>query len=195
MKKLFIPMLLAFLQVCFAQQPGEKFEYKELGWTIMLPEDYEIVDDAESKEMEESGLDMFEESLGQDLDSIAVETTTLFMLKQGDFNTFEANIQLFDPAVDGDFEEVNEELSAIILQTFEDQMPGIKIDSSISSEMIGGRKFLLDKFTMHLPGDMLYHLYMYTGLIGNKNLTINITYMEEESGKILLDALKNSTFK
>jgi hypothetical protein len=123
------------------------------------------------------------------------ETATIFMLKKGPTNYMEANLQAFDPLKDGDFEEVHRELSEIMHETLKQQMPSTKVEMSVSDEIVGGKKFFLAKYIVALPGNMKLNMFTYTGLFGKKSLTVNILYVDDKDGKILMDSWKSSKFK
>lgn len=94
MKRYFILLTLLTIEFCFAQVPGEKYYNKEIGWTIQLPAGYKNVSPEEIQEHEQRGLNMVEGAVGMDLENIVEPVTTLFMLGQGGFNSFEANYRL-----------------------------------------------------------------------------------------------------
>lgn len=195
-KRLYSLLLLFFVALVSAQVPGEKFTYKPLGWTIELPKGYSLISEEEGQRVQDKGVKMIEATYDTDLEDVLEPTTTLFMLKNGPTNYMEANLQAFDPAKDGDFNEVNREVSGIILQTFKDQMPkAAKVEMSVSNEVVGGKKFFVAHYIIMLPGSIKLDMFMYSRLFAKKNLTINIMYLDNEQGKILMNSLRSSVFK
>lgn len=188
-------LLMLFLQYCIAQK--KEFHSAEFGWTIAIPEGFEIMDRNDWEAKREKGLDLVEKTYNADLDSLDIleSNKTLLILKQGQFNHLEVSMQFFDPGVDGNFEEANEAVSQILYETFTSQMPGVPIETSESREKIAGKEFLRNDFVLTFPNGMKYRAYMFTTLIGKKMFSVNVMFVDDKQGKLMLDALKASKFK
>lgn len=196
MKNLYSLLLLFVVTFVSAQVSGEKFIYKRLGWTIQLPKGYSALNKEEGQKIQDKGLKMIEATYDTDLEDVLVETTTIFMLKNGATNYMEANLQAFDPVKDGDFDVANRELAEMVNRTLKEQIPAAaKVEMSLMTEVIGGKNFFLAKYIINIPGNMKLNMFMYTGLFGKKSLTVNIMYVNSEDGKILMDSWKSSEFK
>ena len=194
MKKIVLAFLF-FSVPLFAQQAGEKHFFKEFNWTIQIPEGFEKVDPKEWEKQREKGLDMVEEVYEAKLDSVLVVSKTILILKKGQFNHIEVCRQPFDPAIDGDYAEVNKEVAEILYNTFKEQMPGSTIDMKTGSENIGGKNFLKNDYVVTFPNGMTFYAHMYSRLFGKKELAVNIMYVDKKVGNALLDAFKTSVFE
>jgi hypothetical protein len=80
--------------------------------------------------------------------------------------------------------------------TFSEQMPAeTKIDKEITKELISGKEFHKIHYTVLLPNNVKMHMFMYSRLFGKRDFTLSIIYVDEVTGKLMLNAFKNSEFK
>ena len=74
-------------------------------------------------------------------------------------------------------------------------MPMAKIDSASSRETIGGLEFQTFKLILVFPDGMKWHSLVYNRLFDDKDFSVSIMYIEEEAGKMIIDAWRNSEFE
>lgn len=195
MKNLLLLVLLIFRLSANAQTGGETFYSKEFNWTIELPAGFEKVSDAEWDRKKEVGLNAVEETLDADLNDILIPNKTLFVVKKGVSDLMEVNLQAFDPANDGDYEESVKTVWGVIAQTFKAKMRDAVVTHEIGSEVISNLKFLKSTIIITLKNNMKIYSISYNRLFGKKDFTMNIMYMNGKNGKLLMDAWKSSVFK
>jgi len=83
----------------------------------------------------------------------------------------------------------------MVYQTFVTQLPNAQIDSSTYVQSINGLAFETFKVEIKLPNNLMLHCFMHSRLFGDRELAVNIMYLDEADGKLLMDAWMNSTFK
>lgn len=173
------------------KSPAKEVFNEDFNWRIRIPEGFESVPAEEWLKMQNRGADAIEKTYDSKVENNA---TTIFVFRSDRFNYFESNYQPFDTASDGDYLENFSNVNGILFGTFEAQMPGAKLDSSSSQEIIGGMLFQTFKIKMSFPNKMEMDFFMYSRLFENREFTVNIMTVDKNKQKVLLDAWKNSKF-
>jgi hypothetical protein len=192
MKKTLQLLAFLFFQFGFSQDTiPTKLYTKEFNWTIHIPEQFEKVSSEEWKKLQNKGKKAIEDTYGE---KIINQSKTIFVFKNDQLNYLEATSQPYNKAVDGNFLASCKETEDILYQTFMDQIPGIKIDRSTDTEIIGGLDFHKFKMKILYPNKMIFTVIMYSRLFGKKEFTVNIMYVDNIKGVALLNAWRKSTF-
>ena len=165
---------------------------KDFNWTITIPEKFASVSAADWEKLQNRGAQAIENTYGEKVEN---QATTMFVFKNGDYNYLESNYQAFDPEIDGDYRESCKLVNEIVYETFRTQIPTAKMDSASSIETISGLDFHTFKVVLDLPNGIKIHSFMYNRLFGNKDFSINITYVDEEAGERMREAWFASTFR
>lgn len=186
-----------FLVLAFAgcrpqtDSAAQTLHNKEFNWTITIPEDFTSVAPDEWAKLQNKGAEAVENTYGEKVEN---QATTIFVFKNGDFNYLESNYQPFDPEVDGDYRESSKAVNEIVYETFRTQIPTAKIDSASSVETIGGLEFRTFSVSLDLP-NMKIQSFMYNRLFGEKDFSVNITYVDEKQGERMKKAWFASKFE
>lgn len=194
MKKTLHLLLLLLITAYGQAQTGDTLiRIKQLGWSLRLPRTFVLVSDKENQELTDKGKSAIEKSTDVQVDMTGL--VTLLSASQGEFNYISATIQAFNPEEDGDYMEVNEGVKAMLYKTFTDQMPGGKVDTSSSRQVIDGIEFA--RFNADISADnkkimtmvMLYKLY--------KGYDFGITYVYvDDKARITIEKmLSDSKFE
>lgn len=194
MRLLLVFMTIAFLMIQCGGQPKSKpkeFYSKDFDWKITIPEGFDSVPPAEWARLQNKGQNAIENTYGEKIDN---QSKTIFIFRSDKFNYFESNYQPFDTATEGDYLKTMQEVNGIIYGTFEVQMPGVKLDSASSTEVISGLTFQKFKVNIALPNKMVMTSSMYTRIFGKKEFTVNIMAFDRKKEQLLLDAWRKSTF-
>ena len=150
------------------------YEFKEVGWKIEIPSELSIKD---SSSITKNGTVKSINGFDQNGNSVT-------------FYTFQ-----FDNNFDSSFAELIRNMKQIMYLS---QLPSTnknKIDTTSSIEKIDGLKF--KKFQSKLIGHDNYEsvLLLYTGIIKNYGLMIQIIYYDKETGKKLIKTATTSRFE
>jgi hypothetical protein len=192
MKTLTIFLLtLIVAKTSAAQDKTKQFYNKEFNWTIDIPPDFDTVSAEVWAKLKNRGAAAVEKTYNQ---KIKDETTTIFVLTSGRSNYFEALSQPFDPKKDGSYHKLNKTLDEVIYHTLATQIPGAVLDSATTKSTIGKLNF--DAFILKatLPNGIIFSIYSFSRLFGKKDLAVNIFFIDNTKGDIMLDAWKRSTF-
>lgn len=187
-----ITFFVIVFQTCFGQISSEKEIYNaDFKWTITIPENFTSVSSEEWGKMQAKGEDAIEKTFNED---IINQSKTIFIFKNDNFNYFESTYQPFDPLIDGDYIETFNGVNGLLMETFQTQMPDVKIDTIRSTEKIDGLEFQTFKMKVTYPNNLVYTILMFSRLFDKKELTINIMYIDEKKGNIMLESWKKSKF-
>lgn len=175
---------------CQTEDSSKVFHFDGFDWSIAIPKGFHNVHPIEWSEKQSKGAKAIEEVLGEEVE---LNTEMVFIYKSGDFNYFECLLQHYEE--DEDYEEINHEVNQVILDTFKQNMPGAKIESSSSTEKISGIDFQVFKVKVNNPNGLIFHAMMYSRLFGQKEFALNIMYLDEDKGAEMLHAWNTSSFE
>lgn len=185
-------LLLTLSIPALAQDSTKRYTFKEIGWTITLPDEFTVMDSVQNRKSMEKGVKAIEESNGVIAD--ISEVITLFSATKNTFQYLTSTLTPYDPKKDGDYKQAIRDLKEITYSTFRDQMPDAVLDSSSSIMTIDGLGF--DKFRI---GIKLKNLTMTMVLIGRlyKGYDFGISYLytEEKTREQIEASIRNSKFR
>lgn len=191
-------IIYSFLTILFTNCEGfnnskARLSYiDDFKWTLEIPENFSRVSKDKWNEIVEVGKLGVEKSFDTE---IVNEATTIFIYKNGEFNTYESNYQPFNIETDGDYIESNNFVNIIMYQTFESQIPNAKMDSISSTQNIDGLEFHRFDININFPNGTIMKTIGFSRLFEKKELTINITYIDEKIGKKMMKSFENSKFE
>jgi hypothetical protein len=194
MKRLnyYIIALSLLCQSCVGQTSPKKEIYNaDFKWTITIPENFDTVSAAQWAKIQNRGLEAVEKTYDQKIDN---QAKTIFVFKSDQFNYFESNYQPFDTAIDGNYLASCKTVNEMMYQTFNTQMPGIRIDTAAFSETIDNLKFQVLKMKVTYPNKMVLNVFMFSRLFDKKEFSVNIMYVDTKKGELMIDAWKRSKF-
>jgi hypothetical protein len=192
-KNALVLLLTMFITGCIAAQEKKKvYKFKEVGWTIQVPDAFTVLDSIEHKSYLDQGQKAIENTYDTSLDFSA--SRTLIAMTIGDFNQFSSTITPFDPAVDGSWKDVENSIKLTLMETISSQAPQIAIDTSSSVAVIDKLRFNIFYIKMTYPNKLVLHSYLYTRLHRGYDLGISFSYMDEAIGKQMKEIIATSKF-
>ena len=188
----FIICFTITLQSCNGQTTPKKEIYnQDFNWTITIPENFQNVSAEEWAKLQNKGAEAIEKTYEEE---VINQSKTIFVFKSDQFNYFESNYQPFDISIDGDYLESCKNVNDILYETFKAQMPNIKIDTTKTVEKIDDLEFQTFKMKIEYPNKMVFNVFMYSRLFDKKEFTVNIMYVDNKKGQLMLEAWKKSKF-
>ncbi len=165
---------------------------QELGWTINIPDKWEVVSRDELQEKMSMGEEAIEETYEEDIDASTVKN--LISFKKDQFNIFTSTSQPFDEEYPNQWNEVNTEIRGMLYHTYVSK--GIKVDSSSSETVIDGQKFYVSSFALYSPkGELILNQDMYSCLRNDIDFAATLNYNNPVDKEIMEKALKGSKFQ
>lgn len=185
--------LFSITQCCTSQKnPPKEIFNKDFKWSIIIPENFENVSGEQWAKMQNKGSDAIEATYGE---KVINQAKTIFVFKSDQWNYFESNYQPFDPATDGDYLQSCKNVGNILYETFQNQMPNIKLDTARAVEKIDDLEFQVFKMKVAYPNKMILTVLMFSRLFDKKEFTVNIMYVDSTKGKLMIDSWMKSKFK
>jgi len=185
--------LLLQTAFCHGQSsaPVREFYDTAFKWHITIPNGLEPIPDTTWARMQNRGAAAIESTLNEKVEN---HSKTIFVLMSDQFNYFESNYQPFDRAEHSNYLEACKEVDDVIYSTFKAQIPKAPIDTSFTTEVIGGLEFQVFNMGIHMNEQATLHLFMYSRVFGKKEFSVNIMYVDPEKGRPLMTAWKASSF-
>lgn len=170
----------------------QEYTSKELGWTMDIPEGWEIIDLEKTKKSTERGMKVIEESTDTKVDYSGLKNLITFQKDQ--FNIFQSSSEPFKLEYEGEWEEHVQYIKGLVYETYTNR--GIKTDSSETTfEKINGLDFHVFDFTIYGPkGEVILKQIIYNRHINGFSFGANINYNNEKARDEMLKAFRSSTF-
>lgn len=144
------------------------YNNKPLGWTINIPEDFEVITTATSNEIFD----------------LNITTQQLLSFQKNQFNKFESSSNQFNSEFEGDWEWNDKSIQTknFMYQSLLEN--GVEVDSTASKNvLIDDIKFQTYKFRLKdSSGKIVLNQIIYTRLINHFNFMTEIIYNDERVG-------------
>ena len=193
--KYFFYLLVLSIQskYCSAQTVNDSVLINsEFKWSIVIPEGFIAVNQDTISKMVDRGTTLMENTTNQKVEN---NSTHIFFFKSNRFNYFESLSQPFDTLVDGNFIDANHQVGNILYNTFSSQLKNAEVDTSYSFEKIDGLDFLKFKLKIKYPNNFVFNFINYNRIFEKKEFTVNIMYVDDIKGALMLNAWKKSKFR
>ena len=181
MKTLFTFLISIISLSMIAQEEGRKYYFKEIGWSIVLPSDFQIVDNKTAKETSLKGSKSDPSGL-----------KILVSAGKSSGEMFQAAIARYN-ARENDFKKIIQKVKDSNYVTFLKTIPGAKLDSNSSVKTIDG--VLFDRFEIKIRiNGKIINYFLLSKLYKRANLGITYVYATDLTKQELETMLNESKF-
>lgn len=172
---------------------GNIYSSEEIGWTMEIPTGWTVIEKEKTKETNEKGLKILEETINEEIDFSGLKNLISFQKNQ--FNIFQSTSEPFELEYEGEWEESNAASKDLIFSAIINQ--GIKVDSTATiTEIIDGLEFQSYSFTIYSKkGEVIMKQIIFSRLINGFDFGVNINYNNDKDRDELLKVFRNSKFK
>jgi hypothetical protein len=197
MKQLSFMVLIAAAIACGCKQRAkERTLYnKEFDWTITIPAGFDSMTNEEIGKLQEQGIEDLEKTYGQEA---KLTNSNLFGFTRRRATYFYAGWELFNPAEDGDYEELCRLWNEMIYVTLKARTPGAILDSFSATETISGLEFPVFRVkvweTSKTASSSYTEFMYYIKPFGKKVLLINIASADRNDQLAIMTAWRKSKF-
>jgi hypothetical protein len=201
---IFILICVAISQFCKGQGNASKedttghveFFNNEFRWEISIPKGFDTMSTKLYLALRDLGIKDLEKSAHENFESDTVATRICAYQSDGIFNYFEANQEVFDPKIDGDFFTHCRQNDDYIYAAYKKVLfSDIKIDTTITDEMIDAYSFRRFQLRIDFSSSREMNMYVYSRLFGKKEFTFVIVCLSKKKLELILNAWENSKFK
>ncbi|NOQ70422.1 MAG: hypothetical protein GQ574_00380 [Crocinitomix sp.] len=166
-------------------------ENKEVGWKIEVPAGWEIIDEDESRESDQLGVDAIVEAVDIEIDVTGL--LNLLNIKKEETNFLNICAEPFFEEYLGEWEATNQFMQEILIATYESQGISPNI-SPVSIAEISGLEFRT--YTMDLSenrsGEKVKQTF-YSRLHNGYDLSATLTFTDESIKEEMIEIWKSST--
>lgn len=167
------------------------YQSEALGWSMEIPNDWDIISKEKMDKNSERGLEKVEQA-GYDIDASSLKH--LISFKKNMFNIFQSTTEPFKLDYEGQWEDNTQNVKNILFETFKAQK--IKIDTASSSAKIDGLEFDLFLITVYgASGKVVLNQELYSRHINDHQFSVNINYNNEKDRAVMTDVWMNSKFE
>lgn len=190
--KISIVILTFFISnLSFSQNSKTSLTFEQVGWTLVLPQNFKFIDSAESTRQTARGLKNIEDANGLQLD-ISSRKKLFSGTINGSF--LDAALTPFDPNKE-DYKATSAYSREMLFKTFESKMTGTTVDSLLTTFSIDGLEF----YKFNIAVSMNHQVIMTMVLLGSHyqgyNIDISYLYRTKNAKEEIELYLKDSKFK
>jgi len=170
---------------------GTPYANSEVGWTMTVPEGWEIISKDQLDKNMKNGQDIIAESSSVNFNYDGL--THLINFKKDDYNQFMSTMEPFELEYPGEWEENNQMVYDFLYETYTFQ--GIEIDTSSRTTSIDGLLFQVFSITLYTPdASILMYEDMYGRFINGYDFSVILTYDNTADKVLLEEVLRQSKF-
>jgi len=185
--------LLTISRQLFSQESNKKHFFKEVGWTILLPSDFHVLDSAANAAKVEHGRKEIEESAKVKYDYSA--TKTLIAANKDAYNYFTATIEPFDTTKER-FDVFHKQEDLDHYKTYTDLAPTAKIDTSTTSIIIDNLVFKKFHTTLtFVKENLVMHIISLSKYYKGYDFSMRYASIDPVSKEQIESMLRHSKFK
>lgn len=164
---------------------------KEIGWTIEIPEGWEIVTESDLAGNVEKGAEAISEVYEEEIDYSQVKNLVGF--KKNDFNIFTSTLQKFEEEYPNEWEAVYQSVKEVLYKTYTNK--GFVVDTSSSEATIDGQAFEIYSSALYTPeGKLILNQDMYSCYRNGYDFGATLNYNDPINKEVMIKAWKASKF-
>jgi hypothetical protein len=175
----------------YAQKPVVYY-FSEIGLTMYIPSDFNVIDAAKNETMNRNGQKLLEDANHVKVD--VSETKSLIAARKSEKDYFNVTITPFDPKKDGSIDETNVKVNEILFTTFQSELPNAKIDSASGVKIVGGKSFSEFRMKILINQNTTMYMYLLSKLYKGYELGITYLYIDEPTKKQIASTLDSFKF-
>ncbi|MDJ0941392.1 MAG: hypothetical protein QNJ00_16645 [Woeseiaceae bacterium] len=187
-----LPLLILLIAATAAAAESTAFHYPPIGWHFEIPSGWVRTTDEEIEAVRDRGSEVVTDVLGEPVD-VSTLTPVLY-LESPPQNSFTADVEGWDPAVDGDYAENQQDVFDVVLASI-DHIE-VEYQHSYSNVAIDGIDFrVLEIEIMHpTTGEPFLKSRMFDALLGEQSLAVSYSCTNAERCEEIHAAIVNSRF-
>ncbi len=190
MRQILLFFLLSTFFSC-EQKLTRPFTFKEIGWTIDLPEGFEV-DDSASAAAKMAASKKSMEAINVNM--VALETKHLIVAKKNVSNYFICSLTPFDESEYGSWLNATQKIRDISFESQSKKSPLAQFDSLTSLITIDTLSFSKFLITIKENNQLVYHSVMLSKLYKGYDLKISYGCSDNDVAKEIKEMLRRSKF-
>ncbi len=168
------------------------YSVKEIGWSVKLPENWQVLSKRENYNETKKGEKFIEESTGTRVD--ASDLIELISIKKDQFNSFQSTMERYTESTGASYDDHIAMVHKIIEQAYKAKK--IYADYELGATRIDG--IMLDRFCTKIYSsnkkNVILQQKIFSGLINGYDFTMIINYNNESDEKTLMNIVNSTKF-
>jgi hypothetical protein len=188
--KLSILWIVSFAFTWLPSSHAQTFECAGLDWTINIPTGFEFISPGDWHVMKNQGKRDAEEKI----DNVSFEDIKYVLAcKDEAWNYLEASLSEYDSSLHESFDVHCKETGDMLQKLMFSQLPGAGSSGLEEKVSIDDKEFYHRKVCVYTE-EVFVVTHMFVCLLGDEELTIMVTFRDQDTGDGLVDAVTNSRF-
>lgn len=177
----------------FSQSNTTSYYFKEVGMSIMVPANFEIVESSEDEKLHRKGEKLLEDANNIQID--ASSTKTLLSIKQGQFNYMNITVTPYKEVTKNNWTIDNNSVKKMLYNSFVDKVGSTNIDTATSGSNVDG--LMLDRFemTIRIRPSMTMKMLLYSRYYKGFDFGICYAFLDKVVGTQLENIVSNAKFR
>ena len=186
-------VVLALTLVCHTMFAQTAYSFKEVGWSIELPEDFEKMDDAALAPFALKGTDAAEQDLVKKFE--LNKAKNLIGAAKDKYNFFNASVN-YSPAITAsNWQQADKAAKQIYFNSFNQQIRFIKVDTTNTVLTIDGQDFQKFEAVCYINSNNTFTAVYITKFFKGHLFTISYYFMDYSAGQELDKMIAGSKFE
>jgi len=190
---LFFLFAITLFSSCSGQDSTKKNELviSDFNWKLKIPEFLISENKDEWKKAQDRGKKGIEDTYNVELKN---KVKTIFIFKSQDQSFFEVTSEKFNPEMASDYIATCKRMNDIFYNSIVTQVPNAKVDTVQTVETIDNIQFQTLTTKMSFPNGLTKNAIMFRSLFTDTELTVSVMFNNEQTGRQIIEAIKNSSF-
>jgi hypothetical protein len=187
-----LALLLFVIPAGHAVESVQVYKNTEIGWQVSYPANLSKIDEKKYAAMEQKGKEAIE---GATNSGVIEDHKNLLLLEIDKRNIFTSSVSKYDPALDGPYEQLQNEMFQSVVQAY--QHHGLNFSHELGQFEIDGLPFAAMTITIYGPDkkQILLMQEYYDRLLGGKDaFAMSITYNSRANQATLRNIIDSSKF-
>lgn len=168
------------------------YSAKEIGWTVTLPRDWKVMTKRDNFLLNQKAKKAFKDALGTELSDSGL--VNLINIEKDQFNSFQSNMQRFNEAREGDYDQYIMAIHNMIMELY--KAKHVPEQHELGAVRIDGVMF--DRFCTKLYSPdkkkIIAEQKLYSALINGHVFSMTLNFNNSDDEETLMNMLMNSTF-
>ena len=192
MKTLILICILFISKFSLSQEAEKKYTFKEVGWTLIIPADFKVLDSTENALMVEQGLKVIGET--NEMKAGPSKTRYLISATKNATNYFGSTITVFGNVKDSTYKVFNQSVNDLLYNSFLGINPDAIIDTFSTEDKIDGLTFAKFHLIVSVDTYTIFNLFLLSKHYMGYALSISYLYSDDKTKEQIEAMLRNSKF-
>jgi len=175
------------------QEAFKKVTLSKIGWTLLLPTEFKILDSTENEKLHSKGHKVLKETVGVKTDM--KRTKTLINAMKDRYSLFNSTIRPLNAEQIHNYSKSAQRVKDLLFQAAKAKSVNSRVDSISSNQIIDGLNFAKFTVTLSSPNDFKVNMVTLFRVYKGFDFGITYVYTNEATREQIEEILNSSKFK